>query len=173
MDGARLANAAAALGISLKEATRDAGVDVLSFGGTKNGMMFGEAVVVFTPELKEALPFVRKQSAQLASKMRFISAQFTAMLRDNLWRENAAHANAMARQLAERLQVTGIEPVRPVDSNAIFLRMAPAKVAKLREKHFFYTLDEAGSEVRLMTSFDTTESDIDQFVASVRDLGPV
>jgi threonine aldolase len=169
VDGARLANAAAHLGVPLRELTAGAGVDVLSFGGTKNGMMYGEAVVFFDPALAEDFRFVRKQSAQLPSKTRFIAAQFAALLEEDLWLRTAAHANLMARQLAEGLR--GIPRVRltqPVESNAVFAVMPPEIIARVREQFFFYVWDEQTSEVRLMCSYDTTTEDVRDLAAAVR-----
>ncbi|MGE4299879.1 MAG: low specificity L-threonine aldolase [Desulfovibrionaceae bacterium] len=174
MDGARLANACAALGVGLREATAGCGVDVLSFGGTKNGMMYGEAVVFFRPELAREFKFVRKQGMQLASKMRYIAAQFTAMLEGELWLENARHANAMARLLAEAVDgVPGVAVSRPVASNAVFARMPAHAVAPLQEAFFFYVWDPdplETPEVRWMCSFDTTPEDVAAFAAELRRL---
>jgi len=161
MDGARLANAAAHLGCGLKELTADAGVDVLSFGGTKNGMMIGEAVVFFDPGLARSFKYIRKQGMQLASKMRFISAQFEAYLRDGLWLENARHANAMASLLAEELgKIPGCAVTQKVQANGVFLSMPRRCVEELRKRFFFYVIDEEKPVVRLMTSFDTGEDEI-------------
>lgn len=169
MDGARLSNAAAALGISLRQASRDLGLDVLSFGGTKNGMMFGEAVVVFNKELFGAVQFIRKQAAQLASKMRFISAQFIALLSNDLWLRNAKNANSMASVLARKAEALGIRLTHPVQANAVFAELPAAHVKALQERRFFYAWAESKSqvEVRWMTSFDTTESDIGEFVSVI------
>jgi threonine aldolase len=167
VDGARLANAAAHLGVSLAEAAGRA--DALSFGGTKNGMMYGEAVVFFREGLARDFPFVRKQGAQLASKMRFIAAQFEALLADDLWLENAAHANRMARLLAEGLaEVPRVRLTRPVESNAVFAHLPPEHVAAVQREFFFYVWNEATSEVRLMASFDTTEGDVRALVNVIR-----
>lgn len=169
VDGARLSNAAASLDASLKEITADAGVDVLSFGGTKNGMIYGEAVVFFNPKLGEDFRYIRKQGMQLPSKMRFISAQFEALLRGDLWRRSATHANRMARLLASELEkVPGIKLTQPVQANGVFAVIPPKFIPLLQKKFFFYVWTEAISEVRLMTSFDTTEEDIHDFVALVR-----
>jgi len=168
MDGARLANAAAYLGAGLKELTVDVGIDVLSFGGTKNGMMMGEAVVFFDSSLSKNFKYIRKQEMQLVSKMRFISAQFEAYLSDDLWLENAAHANRMACLLADRAaRIPGIQITRPVQANAVFSVVPPEHIPVLQEKYFFYVWDENISEVRWMTSFDTTESDVDRFVGFI------
>jgi threonine aldolase len=167
MDGARLANAAAALGCELRAITTDVGVDVLSFGGTKNGMMFGEAVVFLDPELGAEAPFFRKQAAQLASKMRFIAAQFEAWLENDLWRRNAEHSNARARELVEGARKLGVEITQPVGANAVFARLEPRVAAALRRDYFFYDWDASHHEVRWMTSFDTTEEDIAGFLAAL------
>ena len=170
VDGARLANAAAHLDVSLKELTADAGVDVLSFGGTKNGMMYGEAVVFFDPALARGFEFVRKQCAQLPSKMRFVAAQFTALLGRDLWRETAAHANRMARALAEELRaVPRARITQPVESNAVFVTLPPDAVPRVQEHFFFYVWNEQTHEVRLMCSFDTTEEDVKELVRVIRD----
>jgi threonine aldolase len=170
VDGARLANAAAHLGVSLREMTAGAGVDVLSFGGTKNGMMYGEAVIFFDPALAEEFRFVRKQCAQLPSKMRFVAAQFTALLAEDLWLQTAAHANRMAQLLAAELRaMPRVEITQPVESNAVFAVMPPEVVARVRERFFFYVWDAQTSEVRLMCSFDTTEEDVGELAAVVRE----
>ena len=169
MDGARLANACAALGKSFRELTVDCGVDILSFGGTKNGLMIGESVVIFHPALKAKAPFVRKQSAQLASKLRYLSCQFTAYLTDDLWLKNALHANRMARKLYEGLkELPGVRFTQALESNQLFLVMPRPVIDKLREKYFFYFWNEAANEIRLVTSFDTTEQDIADFLDAVR-----
>lgn len=170
MDGARIANAAAAKGSTLKEMVTDTGVDVLSFGGTKNGMMFGEAVVFLRGELGERAQFYRKQAAQLSSKMRFIAAQFEALITDDLWLHNASHANAMAQLLAERMADAGVEITQDVHANAVFARLDPALCRALQEEFFFYVWNAATDEVRWMTSFDTTQDDIDAFVAALQNL---
>jgi len=170
LDGARLANAAAALGVSLREITTDAGVDVVSFGGTKNGAMLSEAVVVLNPEAAPGVDFLRKTSMQLASKMRFISAQLLALLTNDLWHRNAAHANAMAAELASR--VSGLPDVviaRPVQANAVFAVLPPEVTARLQERFRFYTWDQATGEVRWMCSWDTTLEDVEAFAAAVAD----
>ena len=171
MDGARLANACAYLGCTLREVTVDAGVDILSFGGTKNGMMMGEAVISFRPEITENLPFVRKQSAQLASKLRYLSAQFIPYLENNLWLENARHANACALRLAEALkQFPQIQFTQKIESNQLFFILPPEIVAKLQEKYFFYMWNEERSEARLVTSWDTTEEDIQSFIQTLHEI---
>jgi threonine aldolase len=169
VDGARLANAAVHLDASLKELTAEAGVDVLSFGGTKNGMLYGEAVVFFDPSLAAGFEFVRKQCAQLPSKMRFVAAQFTALLGEDLWRESAAHANRMAQALAAGLRaIRRVRVTQPVESNAVFALLPREAVARVRERFFFYVWNEQTSEVRLMCSFDTTDEDVSELAALVR-----
>ena len=169
MDGARISNAAVSLGLSLKQITRNVGVDVLSFGGAKNGMMYGEAVVFFDPNLSREFKYLRKQGTHLPSKMRFISAQFEALLRDDLWRRNAEHANRMALVLARALaDAPNIQLTQPVESNGVFAIIPPQFVPQLQKHYFFYVWNEETSEVRLMTSFDTTEEDIETFVRLVK-----
>ena len=169
MDGARLANACAALGKSFRELTVDCGVDVLSFGGTKNGLMIGESVVIFNPALKAKALFVRKQSAQLASKLRFLSCQFTAYLTDELWRKNATHANRMAQKLYVALKdLPEVHFTQPVESNQLFLTLPRPVIDRLLQKYFFYFWNEAANEIRLVTSFDTTDEDIATFVRDVK-----
>jgi threonine aldolase len=166
LDGARLANAAAYLDCSLAELAECA--DVLSFGGTKNGAMGVEALIVMRPGLAEDVPYLRKQQTQLASKMRFLAAQFDALLHDDLWRANASHANAMARRLAEGAAAVGVGIVHPVQANAVFARLHPRHIAALQQDWFFHVWDEAESVVRWMAAFDTTESDVDAFLADIR-----
>ncbi len=169
MDGARIANAAAALGVSLKEMTE--GVDVVSFGGTKNGLMCAEAVVFLRPGLGQAFPYLRKQAMQLPSKMRFLSAQFDALFTDDLWLRNAQHANQMARLLEKALRpISGIKITRPVEANAVFA-ILPADVIPQLQKHtFFYEWDSSLHEVRLMASFHTTQTEIEGFAKELRRL---
>jgi threonine aldolase len=172
VDGARLANAAASLDVPLRAITTDAGVDVLSFGGTKNGLLMGEAVVVLNPDAVRGLPYLRKAGMQLISKMRFISAQLIALLEGDLWLRNARHANAMARRLADAVRaVPGVEIAYPVQANAVFAAIPRDAAERLRKRFLFYTWDErTGSdveEVRWMTAFDTTEEDIDRFAAAL------
>jgi threonine aldolase len=172
VDGARLANAAATLGVSLAAMTTDAGVDVVSFGGTKNGLMIGEVVVVLDPTVGVDLDlaYVRKMSMQLTSKMRYISAQFDALLAGDLWLRNASHANAMAQRLAAAVvDLPGVRIVRPVEANAVFAVVPPEVTARLQERFGFLTWVEATGEVRWMCSFDTTEDDVDTFAAAIRD----
>jgi threonine aldolase len=169
VDGARIANAAVSLKADLKQITTDVGVDILSFGGAKNGMMFGEAVVFFDKSLAKDFKYIRKQGTHLASKMRFISAQFEALLSNNLWRKNAAHANRMARILARELaKILRIKITQKVEANGVFAIVPKRYVARLQKKYFFYVWNEETSEVRFMTSFDTTEDDIRDFVALIR-----
>jgi threonine aldolase len=170
MDGARLANAAAALGLPLAGVSAEAGVDILSFGGTKNGLLLGEAVVVLSPELADGFEYIRKQSMQLASKMRFIAAQFDAILTDELWLQCAANANAMASRLAAAVgEIPGLTITRPVETNAVFATLPRGATAALQEQYAFYVWDEARDEVRWMCSWDTTEQDIDEFAGAVAD----
>lgn len=165
MDGARLANAAVSLDLPFKAFTTDAGVDVLSFGGTKNGMMFGEAVCFLKPGLSADFKYIRKQGMQLASKMRYISAQYIAYFRNDLWKKCASHSNAMAQLVAEKLsKISSLKITQKVQSNGIFV-IIPHNVAdRVREKYFFYPWNDEISEYRLMTSWDTTEEDINEFV---------
>jgi threonine aldolase len=165
MDGARLANAAISLELPFRTFTTDSGVDILSFGGTKNGMMFGEAICFLKPGLAEDFKYVRKQGMQLASKMRFISAQFIAYFRDDLWKQPAQHANKMAKILSDKLaEIKGITITQRVQANGVFVIMPSAVAERLKEKYFFYTWNELTSEYRLMTSWDTTVEDIDGFI---------
>jgi threonine aldolase len=168
VDGARLANAAVSLGQTLREATRDLGVDVLSFGGTKNGIMGGEAVIFFNPSLAEDFLYLRKQGMQLASKMRFIAVQFEALLTNNLWRRSAEHANRMARVLeAELRKIPQIRIVWKVESNGVFVQVPLHLTEKIKERYFFYPWIEDENIVRWMCSFDTTESDVREFAEFV------
>ncbi|MFD0883479.1 threonine aldolase family protein [Streptosporangium algeriense] len=169
MDGARLANAAAELGCSLRALTTDVGVDLLSFGGTKNGAMGAEALVILKPELEAPALFLRKQGMQLASKMRFVSAQLTALLTDDLWRRNASHANAMAHRLADTVvDLPGVALHYPVQSNAVFPSLPEKVIADLQQRHLFHVWDEANHVVRWVTAFDTSAEDVDAFAADVR-----
>jgi threonine aldolase len=174
VDGARLANAAASLDVPLRAITADAGVDVVSFGGTKNGLLFGEAVVFLRPGLGDGFEFVRKQLAQLASKMRFVAAQFEALLGTDLWLKNAVHANSMAVRLADGVtDIEGVDIVHPVQANAVFARLDRAAIDRLLEawpyEHPFYVWDEAESVVRWMCAWDTAPEDVDDFVAAIRE----
>ncbi|RLD95841.1 MAG: threonine aldolase [Bacteroidetes bacterium] len=169
MDGARISNAAVSLDCGFYEMTGGAGVDVLSFGGTKNGMMYGEAIIFFNPTLCEDFKYRRKQGMQLASKMRYIAAQFSAFLENDLWKENASHANRMARKLYAAVKdISGVEVTRQVESNAVFARIPSHIVPALQDEFFFYVWDEEVSEVRWMCSFDTTEADIEAFISLIR-----
>lgn len=170
MDGSRLANACVATGKGMRELSRDCGVDILSLGGTKNGMMMGEAVIAFRPELQEYLRFYRKQSAQLYSKMRYLTSQYKPYFEEGIWSENAAHANQMARYLASRLEELGLRFTQKVESNALFLILPPDLICRLQEHYFFYVWNEKRSEVRLVTSWDTTKEDIDAFVSRLKAL---
>lgn len=168
MDGARIANAAAALGQSLRQATRDLGVDVLTFGGTKNGIVGGEAVVLFRPELAADFLYLRKQSMQLASKMRFVAAQFEALLSHDLWLRSAQHANRMARLLAAELRrIPGVKIVWKPEANGVFAQIPRPAVERLLERYFFYMWIEEECIVRWMCSFQTTEEDVRVFAAAV------
>jgi threonine aldolase len=169
VDGARLANAAATLDLPLRAFTTDVGVDVLSFGGTKNGIMLGEVVVVLNPDAARGLPYVRKSAMQLSSKMRFISAQLIALLEGDLWLRNARHSNGMARRLADAVRdVPGLTVTQPVQANAVFAILPADATARLQQKFRFYVWDEHTGEVRWMCSFDTTEDDVDAFAAAIR-----
>jgi threonine aldolase len=171
VDGARISNAAAALGVGFRELIAETGVDVLSFGGTKNGLLGGEAVVFLKPELARDFKFTRKQSMQLASKMRFIACQFEAFLSNDLWRRNADHANRMARMLAERVgQVPGVEITQKVESNAVFAIVPRPVIPVLQAFSFFYEWTPEIDEVRWVTSFDTTEEDVEEFVEKLRQM---
>ena len=166
VDGARLANAAASLDVSLAAITTEAGVDLLSFGGTKNGLMFGEAMVILRPELAPHAKFVRKQLLQLNSKMRFCAAQFEALLSENLWLYNARNANAMAQRLRDAVEaIDGVEVVHPVEANAVFAQLDRAAIDHLLDssdaEHPFYIWDEAREHRRWMCAWDTTADDVD------------
>jgi len=168
VDGARIANAAASLGQTLRQATRDLGVDVLSFGGTKNGILGGEAVVFFNRELSPDFLYLRKQGMQLASKMRFIAAQFEALLTNDLWRRSAEHANDMARLLeAEVRKIPQVRVVWKVEANGVFAQVPRPAIAKIEERYFFYPWIEEECIVRWMCSFDTTEDDVREFAKVV------
>ena len=174
MDGARIANAAAALDVPLRAFTRDAGADVLSFGGTKNGAMLGEAIVVLDPEASSGLPYLRKLNMQLSSKMRFVSAQLIALLEDDLWLRNARHSNAMAQRLRSGVEagladgtIRGVGFTQRTQANGVFATLPAGVADRLRASFRFYDWDAARSEVRWMCSFDTTEADVDAFVAAI------
>ena len=165
MDGARIANAAVTLDLPFRAFTTDAGVDLLSFGGTKNGMMYGEAVCFLRPGVAEGFKYIRKQGMQLASKMRFIAAQYLAWLSGGVWKECATHANTMAHELEKRLQeISGIRITQKVEANGIFLVMPDNVAERLSKEYFFYPWNVQISEYRLMTSWDTTMDDIIQFI---------
>lgn len=170
VDGARIANAAAALDLGLRESTRDLGVDVLTFGGTKNGLLFGEAIVFFNRSLHHgAAKFARKQGMQLASKMRFIAAQFTALLDNDRWLAYASHANAMAKRLEAGIRdIPGVRITRPVECNAIFATLDRDAISRITQEFFFYVFDDALPEVRWMTHHATRPEDVDAFVEAIK-----
>lgn len=168
MDGARLANAAASLGVSPRRLTREAGVDILSFGLTKDGAMMADAVVFFDAGLARGFRIVRNQGLQLASKLRFVSAQFEALLHEDLWLANARRANAMARRLAARVgRVAGVSLAYPVETNAVFARLPRALLRAFAKRRFFYVWDERECVARFMCSFATTASEVDEFAADL------
>jgi threonine aldolase len=174
MDGARISNAAAALGIPLREFTTDAGVDILSFGGTKNGLLYGEAIVALDPAKSDGLIYLRKLNMQLASKMRFVSAQLLALFEDDLYLRAASHSNAMATRLRAALEnaistgsITGLAFSQATEANAVFAVLDNDAADRIREKVRFYDWDRAAGEVRWMCAFDTTEADVDGFVAAI------
>jgi threonine aldolase len=170
MDGARIANAAAYLNVPMKAITADAGIDILSFGGTKNGLMFGEAVVIFNQQLARSYKYIHKQGMQLASKMRYIAAQFEALLTDDLWLKNAKQANDMAALLAQEVRnIPGVTITRPVEANGVFVTMPRTAAERLKKKYYFYSMDEKRGEYRWMTSFDTEEEDILDFIAAIKE----
>jgi threonine aldolase len=169
VDGARLANAAAGLGATLRETATDAGADALSFGATKNGLVFGEAVVLLAPGLGDGFAYLRKQTLQLASKSRFLAAQFNALLEGDLWLRNAAHSNAMAARLAAAIgDVPGLRIAQAVQSNAVFAVLPRAATDLLQRDFYFYVWDEATGEVRWMCSWDTTPDEVDEFAGAIR-----
>ncbi|WP_030147742.1 threonine aldolase family protein [Mycetocola saprophilus] len=179
LDGARIANAAAALNLPLRAFTTDAGVDVVSFGGTKNGLVFGEAVVVLNPERAHGVDYLRKMNMQLASKLRFVSAQLIALLEGDLWLRGAAHANAMAARLRAGLEakitageITGLSFAQDTQVNGIFASLPAAAAEKVRESFRFYDWDASLEQVRWMTAFDTTEADVDAFIAAIAEALP-
>jgi threonine aldolase len=176
MDGARISNAAAALGLPLRAFTTDAGVDILSFGGTKNGLMFGEAIVVLTPAASEGLTYLRKLNMQLTSKMRFVSAQLLALLNDDLYLRSAGHANDMAALLRHTLEaeiaagtITGLTFSQSTQANSVYAVISNEVADRLHERVRFYDWDRITGEVRWMTAFDTTEDDITSFVTMIRE----
>ncbi|MEV4169064.1 low specificity L-threonine aldolase [Nonomuraea sp. NPDC049709] len=168
LDGSRLTNAAAALDVPMRALTTDAGVDVLSFGGTKIGLLYGEAVVVLNPEAATGVDYLRKTFMQLSSKMRFVSVQFEALLSGDLWLRNARRANTMGQRLAEAVGgIPGVELARTVEANAVFAVLPKDVAERLRKRFRFYTWNEATGEVRWMCAFDTTEEDVDAFAAAL------
>ncbi|MFI5757167.1 threonine aldolase family protein [Streptomyces sp. NPDC051569] len=170
LDGARIANAAASLDVPMRAFTNAVGVDVLSYGGTKNGMLFGEAVVVLNPDAVRAMKHLRKLSMQLASKMRFVSVQLEALLAGDLWLRNARHSNAMAQRLAEGVRtLDGVEILHPVQANAVFARLPHHVSERLQKRFRFYFWDEKAGDVRWMCAYDTTEDDVDAFVLALRE----
>ena len=169
MDGARLANAAVALGCTFREMTTDCGVDCLSFGGTKNGMLMGESMVLLTPALDVDMKYRRKQMTQLCSKMRFVAAQYEAYLTTGLWRRNAEHSNRMAQLLYEALKdVPQAKVLYPVQVNSVFVQLPREVWQTLQQDYFFYDWNEARNEVRWMCSFDTPEQDISDFIEALK-----
>jgi threonine aldolase len=170
MDGSRIANAAASLGTPMSAFTTDVGVDILSLGGTKNGALLGEAVVVINRDAVSHMKHVRKLSMQLHSKMRFVSVQLEALLAKDLWLRNAGHANAMARRLAAAVRgVDGVQVLYPVQANAVFARLPHDVSKRLQQRFRFYFWDEAAGDVRWMCSFDTTEDDVDALIAAIKE----
>ncbi|PQZ95799.1 threonine aldolase [Arthrobacter sp. MYb227] len=170
MDGARIANAAAALGVSLGEMSTEVGIDILSLGGTKNGIMFGEGIVVLSPNIADSMKYLRKMNMQLASKMRFISAQLLALYGTELWLSSATHANTMAAKLSSAVAlVPGVELVYPTEANGVFAALPNAAADALRERFRFYDWDRAAGQVRWMCSFDTTEADVEAFVVALKE----
>ncbi len=171
MDGARFAGAIQHLGCSFKELTEDLGIDVLSFGGTKNGLLFGEMVIFFDETLARQFRFVRKQLLQLPSKTRYMAAQFLAYFQDDLWQEIATHSAEMAKYLSDQLQaLTSLRPEFPVETNVVFVKIPKVWIKTLKEVAFFYVWDERDFTCRVMTSWDTSQTEIDQFVAAIQKL---
>lgn len=165
MDGTRISNACASLNMSMREFTVDCGVDIFTLGGTKNGLMMGEAIVPLRKELAANLKYYRKQTTQLYSKMRFVSAQFIPYLNENIWLDNARHSNDAAKRLAtEMSKIKGVEITQKVESNALFFILPKAITDKLRERYFFYDWDESRNEMRLVCSWDTSQDDISKFI---------
>ncbi|GGU76557.1 threonine aldolase [Streptomyces albospinus] len=170
LDGSRITNAAAFLDVPMRAFTNAVGVDILSYGGTKNGAVFGEAVIVLNPDAVRAMKHLRKLSMQLASKMRFVSVQLEALLAKDLWLRNARHANTMAQRLATGVrEIPGVEILHPVQSNAVFARLPHDVSERLQKRYRFYFWDERAGDVRWMCSFDTTEDDVDGFLAALRE----
>ncbi|MBO7445171.1 MAG: aminotransferase class I/II-fold pyridoxal phosphate-dependent enzyme [Bacteroidales bacterium] len=171
LDGARIANAAVTLKKSFKELTVDCGVDIMSFGATKNGLMMGEMVIAFRPELAENLKYLRKQSAQLYSKMRYAACQFMPYLQQDIWRHNAENANQMAQLLRSRIEEAGYRDfTQKTEANILLFRLSADKIEKLLQHTFFYVWNESTSEIRLVTSWDTTQEDVDHFIACLRQI---
>ena len=170
VDGARVANAAAHLGVSFREMLSDTGVDILSFGGTKNGLMYGEAVALLNPALSMNFKYIRKQGMQLSSKMRYISAQFEEYLKDGLWLENARQSNRMAQLLYREVVSLGIAVTQKVEANEVFAILPPQMIEELQREFFFYVWDESRNEVRWVCSWDTTQDDIERFTALLKKL---
>ena len=172
VDGARIANAVATLGVSLSSLTTDLGIDLLTFGGTKNGLMFGEAIVIFNAEIAKQFKFIRKQGMQLLSKMRFLSIQFHTLLSNNLYLHNARHANEMAEYLAEQCaQLPHVKISKPVESNMVYATLPKEILQLLQKTYYFYVMDPKKSEARWVTSFDTTRNDVDNFIEVLSKLG--
>lgn len=170
VDGTRIANACAFLEVSVKEITADCGVDIFTFGGTKNGLMLGEVIVPLQKELAEHLHYYRKQTTQLYSKMRFVSAQFIPYFEEGIWLENARKSNAAAQKLAAQMRALGIKLTQEVQSNALFFTLSNKLAEKLRERYFFYDWDEARNERRLVCSWDTTDEDIAGFISYLQSI---
>ncbi|MDZ4661899.1 MAG: beta-eliminating lyase-related protein [Pseudomonadota bacterium] len=171
VDGARLPNAAVTLNCTFKELTTDLGVDVISFGGTKNGLVFGEAVLFLMPQLAQNFQYIRKQCLQLPSKSRFVAAQFLALFEKELWRDNATYVTKLAQSLYQEVKdIKSIEVTEPVQSNAVFIKMPKEYVKILRDKYFFYVWDEKTFECRIMMSFDNTIEEIKDFARLIREL---
>jgi threonine aldolase len=170
MDGSRISNAAVSLKADFKSFTIEAGVDIVSFGGTKNGMMFGEAIVIFNPAVAQNFKYIRKQGMQLHSKMRFISAQFDALLSNDLWKRNAEHANKMASYFSTQLkQIPGVKLTQATDANSIFAMLPENAINTLQDEYYFYVWNEKTMEVRLMCAFDTEKKDVDNFLRILRE----
>jgi len=171
LDGARISNAVASLGVSLKEATVDCGIDIMSFGGTKNGLLMGEAVLIFNKDLQTNAPYFHKQTAQLFSKNRFIAAQFSALLQNDLWLRMATHANKMAYLLANEVKKNKtVKITQSVDANAVFVIIPTEVIEPLRAIYPFYEWDAKTHEQRWMCSFDTTEDEVLEFVKTLNQL---
>lgn len=170
VDGTRIANACAYLNVSLREITVDCGVDIFTLGGTKNGLMMGEVIVPLRANLAENLKYYRKQTTQLYSKMRFISAQFIPYLKEGLWLENARHANIAAQNLANEMLALGVQITQKVECNEVFFILSDEITKRLRERYFFYDWDEECNERRLVCSWDTTDEDIEEFIGYLNNL---